>query len=191
MLESHVLDGFPRVPGDLWIVLLSLPPSGPPVSCLAAQVLRMERISDRRELGGLVLETMRRFDRKKYGNIRRIIAGWLRSVVFERHHITGTVQGMDELEGVYTMLAQTVDGWVEKGVQAGLSQGLARGEARMARRMTADALVARFGAAPDEIMARLETISDPEVLRRLAGAAAWQAKSLEDFIALLPDGASH
>ena len=49
-----------------------------------------------------------------------------------------------------------------------------------------DALLTRFGVAPDEVMARLEAISDPETLRWLGGEA-WQAKSLEDFITLLPD----
>ena len=93
---------------------------------------------------------------------------------------------MNELEGVHDMLAQTVDGWVEKGVKAGWVQG----EAQMARHLAADALIARFGAAPAEVMARLEAISDPGVLRRLARGAAWQAASLEDFIALLPDGVS-
>ena len=53
--------------------------------------------------------------------------------------------------------------------------------------MAADALLARFGVAPEEVMARLEAIGDPEVLRRLGGEA-WQAQSLADFIALLPDG---
>ena len=64
-----------------------------------------------------------------------------------------------------------------------------RGAARMARRLAKNALHARFGGVPEGVMARLEAIREPEVLQRLAEAAAWRAKSLEDFVALVPDGA--
>ena len=100
----------------------------------------------------------------------------------------GWLQGLAEGEakGKAEGLAEGKAEGLVKGKAEGLAEGLVEGEAQMARHLAADALLVRFGVAPDEIRARLESISDPKALRHLAGAA-WQAKSLDDFIALLPD----
>ena len=171
---------------------------------IAAQLFRFEQLNDPVKLKELVLETIERFHGAKYAEIRRIIAGWLSGVVAEGLHLPAAqIPSIHTLMGVHNMLeyhlkswaAERVqEGWLQglaegkaKGKAEGLAEGLVEGEAQMARHLAADALLARFGVAPDEVRARLESISDPKALRHLAGAA-WQAKSLDDFIALLPDG---
>ena len=98
------------------------------------------------------------------------------------------LQAFEKWRGSRDMSAHPIELSEAKHVQEGFVQDFLRGAARMARRMAKDTLIARFGAAPEEVMARLEAIADPEVLRRLAWEATWKVQSLEDFIALLPDG---
>ena len=190
------------------VKVMALPEEALQGGGIAAQVFRMERLRDLEQLDGLVQETIRRFSGEKYADIRRLVAGWLRDVLSVRFKVPAdAIKGMETLQGVHSMLAHHVDLWKAECIQTGLAEGLAQGkaeglalgeargiqigaaqgEAQMARRLAADALVARFSVAPAQTRDALAAIDDPEVLRRLV-RDAWQAKSLEDFIALLPDG---
>ena len=98
---------------------------------IAAQVFRLERSRDVRELREALRDAAQRFHGKQYRNIRRIIADWMQTVVFKRHRIDVDVpEEVYDLEGGFTMLEQRVDRWVEQFIQQGMAQGLAEGEAR-------------------------------------------------------------
>ena len=77
----------------------------------------------------------------------------------EKRVFEGEIQGMEPKERVKIM--QTANEWILKG--------LAQGRADQTRRMIAKILASRFHEAPE--MARLEEISSPEALDRLADAA--------------------
>ena len=95
---------------------------------IAAQVFRLERSRDIRELREALRDAAQRFHGKRYRNVQRIISDWLKAVVFKRHDITVNVpEEAHNLEGGFTMLEQNVERWIEQYIQQGVAQGEARG----------------------------------------------------------------
>ena len=98
---------------------------------IAAQVFRLERSRDIRELREALRDAARRFHGKQYRNVQRVISDWLRAVVFKRPYIAADIpEEAHNLEGGFTVLEQNVERWIEQYIQQGVAQGLAQGEAQ-------------------------------------------------------------
>ena len=120
---------------------------------IATQVFRLERSNNPEELKNLVEDTIAHFAEDEYNNIRRLIAGWLRSVMIDRLHITEEeVPVLESLEGVRTMLAENMDRWKEQYIQ----QGEARGGLNMLVSLVHDGLLQPAAAAAKANMSEEE-----------------------------------
>ncbi len=69
---------------------------------------------------------------------------------------------------------------MEQGIQAGIQQGIEQGSLRESRQMVIEAVAARFGVTPEDVVSAVFAIQARETLRSLLHQAI-QCNSLDDF----------
>ncbi len=69
---------------------------------------------------------------------------------------------------------------IQAGIQQGIEQGIEQGSLRESRQMVIEAVAARFGVTPEDVVSAVFAIKAKETLRSLL-LQAIQCNSLDDF----------
>ena len=113
------------------------------------------------------------------GELKRVFATWITQVVGLSDRLRDEAVGpLEQLKETYTMLEETVQGWLERGRVQGIEQGRAQGieqgieQGRHEERALLCRLAARkFGGdASERLAAVLAGVTDPD---RLAQVGDW------------------
>ena len=121
------------------------------------------------------------------GELTRVFATWITQVVRLPERLPDEALGpLEQLKETYTMLEETVQGWLERGRIQGIEQGIEQG--RHEERALLCRLAARkFGGdASDRLAAALAGVTEPE---RLAQVGDWiiECATAADLIARVLD----
>ena len=125
------------------------------------------------------------------GELKRVFATWITQVVGLSDRLPDeALEPLEQLKETYTMLEETVQGWLERGRVQGIEQGRAQGieQGRHEERALLCRLAARkFGGdASDRLAAALAGVTDPH---RLAQVGDWiiECATAADLIARVRD----
>lgn len=163
-----------------------------PLRNLVAALCRLENSrepGDVQRILGLLMEWLRT---PEEDGLRRAFTVWLQRVLLPARLPGIVIPELHDLREMHTMLAERVVEWtpqwkeedLRQGREEGLQQGLQQGQVQEARVMVLEAVTARFGEIPQDIIETIRCVEDHEVLHALLRQAI-RSLSLDAFRAIL------
>ncbi|HEX3128843.1 MAG TPA: Rpn family recombination-promoting nuclease/putative transposase [Thermoanaerobaculia bacterium] len=145
---------------------------------LAAALFRLEKSRDlealKQEVGRLT--AVPELD----DSLRRSVRSWLTQVLIPAKFPGVSLAETGSLEEIHTMLAERVMEWTQEWKKEGLEEGLQQGRQQGRQDFLLSQIEERFGPLPHTLRHRIESIRDPEELKKI-GRRLFAASSLDDL----------
>ena len=148
---------------------------------LVAQLLRLERAQEPKQVRQIVKELISRLHGPEYLVLRRAFTIWLARVVLKRSGITEKNSKFQDLREVDAMLEERAAQWKDEYIRQGAMIGKAEGKTEGIGLALRDLLEARFGMLPKSVTSYIANSSDSDALRKLT-LSAYHTESLQAFI---------
>src|SRR5690554_2026337 len=117
-------------------------------------------------------------EQEEQKSLNKAFLAWMKGVLLPSRWEHIDFEQVDDLEGVQSMLEETVVEWKQNWNKEGLAEGLQKGKAEGQREMLVKLLQAKFAHLPDAYVTQIESASSAELKRWLMNTL--QASTVED-----------
>ncbi|HHL19297.1 MAG TPA: transposase [Thiothrix sp.] len=161
------------------------------VQNLVAALFRLEKSQKKADVVKVLQNLIIWLDDPEQSNLSYAFSAWLTKVFLPKHYPNTEFYEIETLEGVQTMLAETVQGWYkkerEKGRAEGRAEGKAEGRVEGEEKGKAKSLIfmleTRFEPLSATEKQQIFHLADHEIMRAME--YLFQATSLDDFFAFI------
>lgn len=147
---------------------------------LVAAVFALEQSRDAEDVLRVVRALIEALRDPAQESLRRTFAAWIHQVMLPAHFPAEAFGPKLPLQEVETMLAERVQRWYREQREQGRSEGRSEGQRLMATRAAVRLIEARFGAPSTATLARLDAMSEEQLLDLLPRVAA--ASSIDEAL---------